>query len=105
MEAVLRRWPRLEQRCFTCAERAYCNSQRRPGQHFAARIAANEAVAKALRVPVRWREIEVIGAGGPPAVVLVGKTLAAAGGRKVLVSVSHSAATAVAAAVARGDER
>jgi phosphopantetheine--protein transferase-like protein len=101
----LRRHPRLEQRCFSPAEREYCNSRRRPGQHFAARFAAKEAVAKALQVPVRWREIEIVGTGGPPGVALSGRTLAAAAGRTVLISMSHSRDIAVAAAVTRGDER
>lgn len=105
LEAALRRRPRLEERCFTQAERQYCDRQRRPAQHFAARFAAKEAVAKALQAPVRWREIEVIGAGGAPGVQLSGKTLAAAAGRSVVISISHSGDIAVAAAVARGANR
>jgi len=100
-EAALRRRPRLERRCFSPVEREYCSRQRRPGQHFAVRFAAKEAVAKALRSPLRWREVEVVGAGGPPRVKLHGKMLAAAAGRTMLISMSHSGDIAVAAAVAQ----
>ena len=133
-EAALRRRPRLQQRCFSPGEREYCNRQRRPGQHFAARFAAKEAVAKALAAPVRWREIEVTrhggattssgpprsrrtgqggrvgrsraeSSGGAPGVRLSGRTAELAAGRAVLISISHSGDLAVAAAVAeRADE-
>ena len=39
---------RFASRVFTEAERAYCDSQKRPAIHYAARFAAKEAVAKAL---------------------------------------------------------
>jgi len=105
LEAALRRRPRLERRCFSVAERAYCGRQRRPAQHFAARFAAKEAVAKALRSPVRWREIEIVGGGNPPQIRLSGGTLALAGAREVTVSMSHSGDIAVAAAIAQGTEK
>lgn len=101
LEAVMLRHPRLEARCFTDGEREYCRRQRRPGQHFAARFAAKEAVAKALGVPLRWREIEVVrSATGAPAARLHGQTAALAAGREALISVSHSGDTAMAVAVA-----
>jgi phosphopantetheinyl transferase (holo-ACP synthase) len=62
-------------------------------------------VAKALQIGVRWREIEIIGAGGAPRVALSGRTLAAAAGRRVMVSLSHSGDIAVAVAVAYGGEQ
>ena len=102
LEAVLRRHPRFEQRCFSPGEREYCNRQHRPAQHFAARFAAKEAVAKALNAPVRWREIEVIGSGGPPRIELHGNTRAVAAGRAISISMSHSGDIAVAAAIAQG---
>ena len=37
-------------RCFTAAERAYCDSKPNPAQHYAGRFAAKEAVGKALGV-------------------------------------------------------
>ena len=64
-------------RCFTAAERAYCDSRGNPAQHYAARFAGKEAVGKALGCGVRftWREIEI--AGRPkPEVSLSGRTKA-----------------------------
>ena len=48
LERALERRPRLAERLFTDAERAYAASRARPGQHLAARFCAKEAVAKAL---------------------------------------------------------
>jgi holo-[acyl-carrier protein] synthase len=103
-EQALRRRPRLAERCFSPAEQAYCSRQRRPGQHYAARFAAKEAVAKALQAPVRWREIEVAGEGGPPRVILSGSTLERAAGRVISVSLSHDGDVAIAAAIAEAVE-
>lgn len=100
-EQALRRRPRLAERCFSPAEHAYCSRQRRPAQHYAARFAAKEAVAKALQAPVRWREIEVAREGGPPRIILSGATLERAAGRTVSVSLSHDGDVAVAAAIAQ----
>jgi len=69
--------PSFRDRCFTEAERAYCDSRPHPAQHYAARFAGKEAVGKALGCGVRftWREIEI--AGRPkPEVRLSGKTKA-----------------------------
>ena len=38
----------FKERCFTEAERAYCDSKPNPPQHYAGRFAAKEAVGKAL---------------------------------------------------------
>jgi holo-[acyl-carrier protein] synthase len=65
----------FRERCFTEAERAYCDSRSQPAQHYAARFAAKEAVGKALGCGVNftWREIEI--AGRPkPEVSLSGST-------------------------------
>ena len=50
-------------RCFTEAERAYCDSKPNPPQHYAGRFAAKEAVGKALGSGVyfTWKEIEIRG--------------------------------------------
>lgn len=95
-------------RFFTDAERVYLASRPDPTGHAAARIAAKEAVYKALQsLPgargVGWREIEVTRDGdGRPAIVLHG--LAArladqAGGLRVEISLSHSDSTAGAVAI------
>jgi holo-[acyl-carrier protein] synthase len=67
----------FRERCFTEAERAYCDSRPNPPQHYAARFAGKEAVGKALGCGVHftWREIEI--AGRPkPGVRLTGRTKA-----------------------------
>ena len=108
MEAALRRRPALAGRCFSQAERDYCSARSRSAQHFAARFAAKEAVAKALGRSLSWREVEVVrDAAGRPGVTLRGRALALAAGRRVVVSLSHSQAYAVACALAlpQGEER
>jgi holo-[acyl-carrier protein] synthase len=74
---ALERYSGFAARCFTEAERAYCESRGNPAQHYAARFAGKEAVGKALGCGVRftWREIEI--AGRPkPQVRLSGRTKA-----------------------------
>lgn len=73
---ALERYPRFRERCFTDAERAYCESRPNPPQHYAARFAGKEAVGKALGFGVArafaWQEVEI--AGRPkPAVALSGR--------------------------------
>ena len=54
---------RFASRVFTDAERAYCDSQKRPSIHYAARFAAKEAVAKALGTGIgqdlSWLDMEI----------------------------------------------
>ena len=74
---ALERYPRFRERCFTEAERAYCDSRPNPAQSYAGRFAGKEAVGKALGIGVRftWKEIEI--AGRPkPGVRLSGRTKA-----------------------------
>ena len=102
LERALARTPRLAQRLFTDAERAYAAAHARPGQHLAARFCAKEAVAKALALKsVNWREVEVTG-GGPPEVRLSGAAAARAAelGVEVSVSLTHSRRDAAAVAIA-----
>jgi holo-[acyl-carrier protein] synthase len=99
LERALARRPGLAERLFTDGERAYAARRARPGLHLAARFCAKEAVAKALSLDVlRWREIEVVGEGGAPAIRLHGATAAAAPGQ-VHVSLTHTDHTAGAVAV------
>jgi holo-[acyl-carrier protein] synthase len=57
----------FRERCFTEAERAYCDSRPHPAQHYAARFAGKEAIGKALGCGVNftWREIEIAGRPKP----------------------------------------
>ncbi len=78
---ALERYPSFRERCFTEAERAYCDSRPNPPQHYAARFAGKEAIGKALGFGVArafaWREVEI--AGRPkPGVTLSGRLQARA---------------------------
>jgi holo-[acyl-carrier protein] synthase len=93
---------------FTEEERAYLDSRPEPAGHAAARIAAKEAVYKALQsLPgargVGWREIEVArGPDGRPAIRLHGlaeRLARESGGLRVEVSLTHSMTAAGAVAV------
>jgi holo-[acyl-carrier protein] synthase len=101
LERALRRHPRLAERVFTDAERAYAAARARPARHLAARFAAKEAVLKALGVPGGFGlgEVEVI-AGEPPTVGLSGRAALAADGRAVKISLTHSRDYAAAVAIA-----
>ena len=98
---ALERYSGFAARCFTEAEREYCDSRGNPAQHYAARFAGKEAVGKALGCGVRftWREIEI--AGRPkPEVRLSGRTKAwaekvRAGAIDLSMSHSKGLATAV----------
>ncbi len=100
--------PGFARSLFTPREISYCQHQRYPARHFAARFAAKEAVVKSLAPQADhgmcWREIEVclMDGRGPRMVVLHGrmKELAAARGvARVFVSISHSDTLAIAGAV------
>jgi holo-[acyl-carrier protein] synthase len=66
---ALDRYPGFRERCFTDAERAYCDSRKNPAQHYAGRFAGKEAVGKALGFGVArafaWREVEIVGRPKP----------------------------------------
>jgi len=90
-------------RCFTDAERAYCDSKPNPAQHYAGRFAAKEAVGKALGVGVHftWKEIEIRGRP-KPGVHLSGWTARVAerlGAGRIELSMTHSRELAAAVAV------
>jgi len=75
---------RVFQRLLTPSERAYCESRPDPATHVAVRLAAKEAVYKALQGTeaargIGWREIEVVRApDGRPDVQLSGVAAARA---------------------------
>ena len=73
---ALERHGGFRERCFTDAERAYCDSRPNPAQSYAGRFAGKEAVGKALGCGVRftWKEIEIVGRP-KPSVRLSGRTL------------------------------
>jgi holo-[acyl-carrier protein] synthase len=102
LERALERRPRLAQRLFTEAERAYAAERARPVQHLAARFCAKEAVAKALALEAwSFQDVEVCG-GGAPEVRLSGAAAARAEtlGVSVSVSLTHTQREAAAVAIA-----
>ncbi|HET9214155.1 MAG TPA: holo-ACP synthase [Gaiellaceae bacterium] len=102
---ALVRYPRFRERCFTEAERAYCDSRANPAQHYAARFAGKEAVGKALGFGVArafaWKDVEI--AGRPkPSVTLSGKVEAwsqRVGAGELDLSMTHSRGIAAAVCV------
>src|SRR5947209_854018 len=93
---TLARYAGFRARCFTEAERAYCESRPNPAQHYAARFAGKEAVGKALGFGVArafaWRDVEIRGRP-KPAVHLSGRVEAWAqkrGAGAIDLSMTHS---------------
>lgn len=102
--AFLEKW-------FGAGEIAYCEAKADPYIHFAARLAAKEAVYKALRVgremPLAWKDVVVeTDADGAPRLALSGSALEMARNRGIgtmHVSLSHCRGYAVAAVTAEGN--
>jgi holo-[acyl-carrier protein] synthase len=69
IRSALERYPRFRERCFTEAERAYCDSRPNPAESYAGRFAGKEAVGKALGIGVArafaWKDIEIVGRPKP----------------------------------------
>jgi holo-[acyl-carrier protein] synthase len=95
-------------RLLTAGEASYCRSKADPSESVAVRLAAKEAVYKALQgVPaargIGWREIEVVRSeDGRPEVALAGLAQRIAGERgvrHVMVSLSHTHEAAIAIAL------
>lgn len=92
---------------FTPGEISYCESQRYPERHYAARFAAKEALYKALGTgkvgAMSWLDIEVRrDDSGKPSLTLSGATESEAlrlGAKRILVSLSHSGEYASASVV------
>jgi holo-[acyl-carrier protein] synthase len=99
------------ERVFTPREREYCSKQKNPGQHYAARFAAKEAVLKAIgtgwSAGVKWTDMEVLhGEGGGPIVNISGRVkdlMDLKGVRQILLSYSHDGDYAVAQVVLAGN--
>ncbi len=95
------------EKLLTADERAYVSNQPLPAQHLAVRIAAKEAVYKAMQpLPgsrgIGWQDIEVVrGREGFPTIALHGlaaKIAQQAGGITIHLSLSHTDQTAGAVA-------
>lgn len=93
-------------RWFSASEVEYCMGKSHPERHFAGRLAAKEAIFKALAlpggVPVPWSQIEVLSRPRvAPEVVLHGelRDCASRSGITVRVSISHCSEYATATAL------
>ncbi len=101
---------RILERTMTAVERDYLDSLGDPAPAFAARLAAKEAVYKALQVlpgsrPVGWREIAVRRLpDGRPEVELSGRAADLLAPHRVSIhlSISHSRDVAAAVAILEG---
>jgi len=101
---------RFAVRIFTVGERAYCDAQKWPELHYAARFAAKEAVAKAFGTGIGkelgWLDMEIVRReSGEPALLLSGGGKAFADARgivEVKISLTHARHYAAANAVALG---
>ncbi len=112
LREAMERWEgRFVERVFRESERSYCEGQAVPWRHYAGRFAVKEAVSKAFGTGigdrVGWLDIEVTRdeGTGAPSVRLFGNALRLArerGVARVLVSLSHSHAYAVAEALLVG---
>jgi holo-[acyl-carrier protein] synthase len=109
ISSALERYAAFRERCFTEAERAYCESRPNPAQHYAARFAGKEAVGKALGYGVArafaWKDVEI--AGRPkPDVRLTGRVAEWAAGvdaGPIDLSMTHSKELAAAVCVVADD--
>jgi len=109
-ESYRRFGERFLQRILRPGEIAYCLSLARPGPHLAARFAAKEAVSKAfgtgIGAELGWHDIEVRRReSGQPWIELHdagADLLKRRQGRTIHLSLSHTAATAVAVAILEG---
>lgn len=107
---IERHGERFLERTFTPGEIAYCRDRKRAAEHFAARWAAKEAVAKALGRGfdrnVHWTDVEVVKEdAGAPTVNLHGDAKAVAEGlnvERIHLSLSHIESLAVAMVVLEG---
>jgi holo-[acyl-carrier protein] synthase len=109
---LLERWgDRLLNRLLTEAERGYVTRAPIPAQNLAVRLAAKEAVYKALQsLPgsrtIRWRQIEVVRQdGGRPVIRLHAEAdqVASRGGVvRIALSLTHTVRTAGAVAIVEG---
>jgi holo-[acyl-carrier protein] synthase len=108
---TLERYGGFLDRCFTAAEREYCESRPNPAQHYAARFAGKEAVGKALGFGVArafaWRDVEIVGRP-KPTVRLSGRVAAwarRAGAEGIDLSMTHSQGFAAAVCVVSDGDR
>lgn len=102
---ALSRWEnKFREMVFTASEIEFCEARSNPAQHYAARFAGKEAVAKALKAAkpifLKWRDVEIMSDGnGAPTVILHGEAETLFSDSKLSLSLSHSKNTAMAVAL------
>lgn len=106
MRKTLARTPRFRQRVFTAREREYAEARGElvAAQHYAARFAAKEAAAKALRTGWRgrlaWHDIEIISTpNGAPEILFhayAQELFTQLGATRAHISLSHTSEHAIA---------
>jgi holo-[acyl-carrier protein] synthase len=100
--------PKFEQKIFTSNEIDYCESQRDPAKHFAARFAVKEAVSKCMGTGITgalgFKDMEVINEKtGKPILVMTGKgkeLFKKLELKSIHISISHDSTHAIAHAIA-----
>ncbi len=97
------RGERFLARVYTDAERALCEARADAASAYAARFAAKEAMVKALGAPpgLRWLDMEVVRAGGPPRFRFSGVALEEMEKRRAeaFLAITHDAGVAAATVV------
>jgi holo-[acyl-carrier protein] synthase len=98
------------EKVYTGGEIAYCDGKAHRFQHYAARFAAKEALAKALSTgwagEFRWKDVEVTNEpSGQPRFALHGRLSESLAGASVMLSLSHSESHVVAMVVIQEDGR
>ena len=103
--SALSRWDdRFRKMVFTASEIKFCEARSNPVQHYAARFAAKEAVAKALKssktVFLKWTDVEIVShENGAPTIILHGEAGSLFNGFQLSISLSHSVNSAIAIAI------
>ena len=109
LREAMARTPGLRNRVFSPAEQAYCEKRRDPGERYAARFAAKEAVLKAMGVGLgscALYDIEVVNeSSGAPRLELRDSAARLAASKGVTgwhLSLTHTSTLAQATALALG---
>jgi holo-[acyl-carrier protein] synthase len=106
--AVLAKYPRFAERCFTTHEREYAFRFAKPERRLAARFAGKEAVMKSMGTGwrrIRWKDIEITG-GGKPTVNISGtaqKRAEMLGVTGFEITITHTDKDAMVFAIALGE--
>lgn len=111
LRAAMARTPGLRNRVFSAGEQAYCERRKDPGERYAARFAAKEAVLKAMGVGLgacALYDIEVVNeSSGAPRLVLSASAAKLAAEKGVAgwhLSLTHTGSLAQATVIALGSD-